>query len=70
MVLTQEVMLIFTAHRLICQRGPYYFGINLFNHLPLDIRELSYNAKQFRMALRVFLYPKSFYSLDEYFNQG
>jgi hypothetical protein len=48
----------------ICQRGPYYFGIKLFNHLPLNIRELSYNAKQFRMALRAFLYPKFFYTLD------
>jgi hypothetical protein len=54
----------------ICQRGPYYFGIKLFNHLPLNIKELSYNAKQFRMALRAFLYSKSFYNLDEYFNQG
>jgi hypothetical protein len=49
----------------LCQRGTYYFGIKLFNHLPLDIKELSYNAKQFRMALRAFLYSKSFYTLDE-----
>jgi hypothetical protein len=54
----------------ICQRGPYYFGIKLFNHLPLDIKELSYNAKQLRSALRAFLYSKSFYTLDEYFNEG
>jgi hypothetical protein len=37
----------------ICQRRPYYFGIKLFNHLPLNIKELSCNAKQFRTALRV-----------------
>jgi hypothetical protein len=54
----------------ICQRGPYYFGIKPFNHLPFDIKELSYNAKQFWSALRAFLHSKSFYTLDEYFNQG
>jgi hypothetical protein len=48
----------------VCQRGLYYFGIKLLNHLPLDIKELSYNAK------RAFLYSKSFYTLDEYFNEG
>jgi hypothetical protein len=48
----------------ICQRGPYYFGIKLLNHLPLDIKELSYNAKQFGSALRAFLYSKSFYTLN------
>jgi hypothetical protein len=53
-----------------CTLGPYYFGIKLFNHFPLNIKELSYNAKQFRMALWAFLYSKSFYILDEYFNQG
>jgi hypothetical protein len=52
----------------ICQRGSYYFGIKLFNHLPLNIKELSYNAKQFRITLRAFLHSKSFYTSDEYFN--
>jgi hypothetical protein len=53
----------------VCQTGPYYFGIKLFNQIPLDMKELSYNAKQFRMVLMAFLYSKSFYTLDEYFNQ-
>jgi hypothetical protein len=71
MVLTQDVILIFTACRLTCQfvrEDHYYFGIKLSNHLPLNIEELSYNAKQFRKALRAFLHSKSFYTLDEYFN--
>jgi hypothetical protein len=53
---------------LIYQRGPYYFGIKLFNHLPLKIKELAYDIKQFRAALNAFLNPKSYYTLDEYFN--
>jgi hypothetical protein len=48
--------------------------INYVQHpqedVPLDIKELSYNAKQFRSALRAFLYSKSLYILDEYFNEG
>jgi hypothetical protein len=51
-------------------KGLHYFGIKLFNRLPLNIKELSYNAKQFRTALSAFLCSKSFYTLDEYFNQG
>jgi hypothetical protein len=54
----------------VCQRGPYYFGIKLFNHLPLNMKELSYNAQEFRATLRFFLRSKSFYTLDEYFTQG
>jgi hypothetical protein len=50
------------------QRGPYYFGIRLFNHLPLNIKELIDNIKQFRAALNAFLHTKSYYTLDEYFN--
>jgi hypothetical protein len=51
-----------------CQRGPYYFGIKLFNHLPLNIKELVHNIKQFRDALNAFLHTKSYYTLDKYFN--
>jgi hypothetical protein len=50
------------------QRGPYYFGIKCFNHLPLNIKELIHNIKQFKVALRAFLHTKSYYTLDEYFN--
>jgi hypothetical protein len=40
----------------------------LFNHLPLNIKELIHNIKQFRAALSAFLHTKSYYTLDEYFN--
>jgi hypothetical protein len=45
----------------IYQRGPFYFGIKLFNHLPLKIKELAHDIKQFRPALKAFLHAKSFY---------
>jgi hypothetical protein len=50
------------------QKGPYYFGIKLFNHLPLNIKELIHNVKLFKVALRAFLNTKSYYTLDEHFN--
>jgi hypothetical protein len=52
------------------QKGPYYFGIKLFNHLPFSIKELAHNIKQFRVALSAFLHSNSFYTLGEYFTQG
>jgi hypothetical protein len=52
----------------IYQRGLYYFGIKLFNHLPLNIKELTHNIKQFIASLSAFLQSKPFYILDEYFN--
>jgi hypothetical protein len=56
------------ANLTIYQGGPYYFGIRLFNHLPLKIKELAYDIKQFRVALNAFLHSKSYYTLDKYFN--
>jgi hypothetical protein len=51
------------------QKGAYYFGIRLFNGLPLHVKKLAHNAKQFRLALSIFLHTQSFYTHDEYFNQ-
>jgi hypothetical protein len=50
------------------QRGPYCFGIKLFNCLPLKIKELSHDFKSFRTALNTFIHSKSFYTLEEYFD--
>jgi hypothetical protein len=52
------------------QKGAFYFGIKLFNGLPLYIKMLAHNAKHFRLALSIFLHSQTFYTLDEYFNQG
>jgi hypothetical protein len=55
------------VHLIIYQRGPYYFSIKLFNHLPLNIKELAPNITLFRVALSAFLHSKSFYKIEEYF---
>jgi hypothetical protein len=52
------------------QKGPYHFGIKLFNHLPWHIKELVHDSKQFRKVLSVFLHTKSFYTIEEYFRHG
>jgi hypothetical protein len=33
-----------------CKKGVYYMGIVIFNHLPLNIRELSNDVKNFRFS--------------------
>jgi hypothetical protein len=49
------------------QKGAHYTGIKVFNRLPVPIKQLSHDTKQFKMALKSFLYLHSFYSLNEYF---
>jgi hypothetical protein len=49
------------------QKGPFYFGIKVFNHLPKSIKNTFYDINQFRSVLRSFLIINSFYSLEEYF---
>jgi hypothetical protein len=50
------------------QKGAYYLGIKIYNHLPTSIKEFSNEQKPFRSALKRFLYINSFYSMEEYFN--
>jgi len=47
-------------------------GIKVFGCLPGLIKNLSHNMKQFKSPLEGFIFPCSFYSLDEYFayNKG
>jgi hypothetical protein len=52
----------------IYQKGVYYLGINVFNALPPNIKTEFNNKKKFKGVLQKFLYEKSFYSLDEYFD--
>ena len=49
------------------QKGPFYFGIKVFNHLPTSIKNTSNDKNQFRSVLKSFLLIKSFYLLEEYF---
>ncbi|PNF37508.1 hypothetical protein B7P43_G14331 [Cryptotermes secundus] len=56
------------SHLSLYQKGLHYTGIKVFNRLPAPIKLLSNDIKQFKSALREFLYLYSFYSLEEYFN--
>jgi hypothetical protein len=58
------------SHLSVYQKGVYYTGIKVFNRLPVLINQLSHDLKQFKMALKGFLYLHSFYSLDEYIKQN
>jgi hypothetical protein len=49
------------------QKGVYYTGIKVFNSLPVTIKDLSHNIKEFKAELENFLLSYSFYTLDEYF---
>jgi len=48
------------------QKGPFYFGIKVFSHLPTSIKRTSHGINQFRSILKSFLIINSFYS-EEYF---
>ena len=52
------------------QKGVYYSGIKIYNHLPLSIKDLSHDVKCFKQALKGFIQLNSFYSLEEYFNSN
>jgi len=40
-------------------------GIELFNGLPTDIKDLTNNIKQYESALLGFLHQHTFYTIDE-----
>jgi hypothetical protein len=50
------------------QKGLYYSGIKLFNHLPSSIRSLANDTKLFRTTLKKKFYSNSFYTIEEYCN--
>jgi len=49
------------------QKGALYSGSKVCNHLPLNIKMLSKDAKQFKSKLRSYLLEHTSYSLDEYY---
>jgi hypothetical protein len=50
------------------QKAVIYSGIKTYNHLPKTIKELSHDAKNFRLALKRFSISNFFYSLEKYFD--
>jgi hypothetical protein len=52
------------SHLSVYQKGVHYTGIKVFNRLNVSLKQLSHDLKQFKMALKGFVYLHSFYSLD------
>jgi hypothetical protein len=52
------------------QKGVLFSGSKIYNHLPLNIKALSNDAKRFKSALKNYLIEHSFYSLDEYYQSA
>ena len=56
------------ANLMIYQKGVYYQGIKICNHLPKTIKDLSGDKNKFKLALKRYLLHNSFCSLKEYFD--
>jgi hypothetical protein len=56
-----------TANLTTFLKGLFCFGIKVFNDLPTNIKNISYDIKKFRSTLKSFIIVNSFYSLEEYF---
>jgi hypothetical protein len=57
-----------TANFTLFQKGIYYSGVKISNLLLSALKQLSYDVKKFKTALRGFLLANYFSSLEEYFN--
>jgi hypothetical protein len=56
------------ANLTVYQKGVYYQGIKIYNHLPKTITDLSGDKNKFKLALKRYVLHNSFYSLKEYFD--
>jgi len=56
------------ANLTIYQKGVYYQGIKIYNHLTKTITDLSGDKYKLKLALKRYLLHNSFYSLKEYFD--
>jgi len=57
-----------STHLKLFQKGILFSGAKVYNHLPLELKELAHDVKRFEPALRTFFLMNSFYSIEEYFN--
>jgi len=65
-MLQPQLIFAFTNLTLV-QKGVFYSASKIYNHLPLNIKMLSKDAKQFKSKLRSCLIEHTFYNLDEYY---
>ena len=56
-----------TTNLSLVQRGVFYSGTKIFNHLPAHIKSLSKDTRQFKYKLKNLLLEQSLYSLDEFY---
>ena len=52
------------------QKGVAYSGCKIYNHLPLQIKNISNKVPLFKSKLKKFLLRYVFYSVDEYYQQN
>jgi hypothetical protein len=50
------------------KKGMYYTSIKIFNELPEHTAELVEDKKHFISTLKKYIVDKSYYSLEEFFN--
>jgi len=51
------------------QKGVFYSGIKVLIALPMTIKDISSNTKEFKITLKHYLPTHSFYCLDEFFSK-
>jgi hypothetical protein len=56
-----------TTHLTLMQKGVLYAGSRIYNHLPICIKSLSNDPKQFKSKLKAFLLEHTCYSLVEFY---
>jgi hypothetical protein len=57
-----------SSNQTIFQKGSQYFGINVYNNLPGNVKWLSKGKNQFKEALLQFLRLHAFYNMNEFLN--
>jgi hypothetical protein len=57
-----------TANLTVYQKGVWYSGARIYNHLPPALKQLSDDTLKFKAALKRFLLTNSFYTMEEYYN--
>jgi len=56
------------ANLIVFQKGVWYSGIKIYNHLPPALKQLSYDIFKLKAALKRFLFTNSFYTLEKYYS--
>ena len=59
---------IHVANLTVFQKGVWYSGIKIYNHLPPTLKQLSYDIFKFKVALKRFLLTNSLFTLEEYYS--